>query len=577
MKLTRVEIKNYRSLFAAKTAQTVSLEIAEGMNALVGPNNVGKSNLLRAIALALDPDYPFDRERDMPGTLMYAFPRVTLEFACEGKRAPERTLLKRAEEYEQSLLKSGKRTYAQDGIVRFSVSFPGNERFGATRQETIGIRGAGARQGNTEKLERAVAQFRSALRFIMIESGQSLEGVLAGKFREILRSVIREHQKAAFLSAEAQRTDFIQGLQAGLLSPLRERIETIVSSLFPEITMVTLEPAVADIESTLSNVEIGLLDAVQTPLADKGTGVRGGVMVAMLRYLADQSRRSMVFAIEEPEAFLHPAAQEDLRDDLEALAERRDVTLLVTTHSPFVLSRDPKARLFSITKDAEGRTRVSGVAAGDAGHAQLLGGVFRDVIVSQILDRTAQIPQNARAVLYVEGLTDADYLRLAATKSGRRDLIADLHVVAAGGASRLVLEATVARAGTSLPVLVLLDSDELGRSAAKTLIDKLGFVKGKAVFLCSAVFPSNPQGVESEDLLSEALLRRFVDEFGEDTVVSEKRQSPELGKWHIGLNAVGKELITPFLESQGKAKDFVKWVEMLKLIRAKAKLDDEVE
>jgi hypothetical protein len=572
LKIAKIQIKNYRSLFAAKQEQTVSLELAEGMNALVGINNTGKSNLLRAVALALDPDHPFDRERDMPGPLMYAFPRVTLEFACEGRTAPERTLLKRADEYERSLLKTGKKTYAQDGIVRFTVSFPGNERFGATRQETIGIRGSGARQGDPEKLERAVWQFRRTLRFVMIESGQSLEGVLAGKFREILRSVIREHQRDAFETAENKRSDFVEGLQSDLLSPLRTRIESIVSDLFPEITGVALQPDVADIESILSNVGVELLDSVQTPLADKGTGVRGAVLVAMLRYLADQSRRSMVFAVEEPEAFLHPAAQEDLRDDLERLAERRDVTLLVSTHSPFVLSRDSKARLFSLVKDSEGRTRIAGVAAGDAGHAPLLGGLFRDAIVSQILDRTAEIPSTAAAIVLVEGLTDADYLRLAAKFSGRRDLIQDLHIVAAGGASKLVLEATVMRARTSLPVLVVLDSDEAGRSAAKTLVEKLGFQKGQRVMTYSAVFDGNPQGVEAEDLFPNALLRRFLGEFGEDAVLSEKKQSTELGKWHFGLNATGKDLVAAFLEKNAKAKDFEKWVELLGLIRSGAGL-----
>jgi putative ATP-dependent endonuclease of the OLD family len=36
-------------------------------------------------------------------------------------------------------------------------------------------------------------------------------------------------------------------------------------------------------------------------------------------------KRSKVFAIEEPEMFLHPTAQEELRDDLEALAERKEL------------------------------------------------------------------------------------------------------------------------------------------------------------------------------------------------------------------------------------------------------------
>ena len=97
---------------------------------------------------------------------------------------------------------------------------------------------------------------------------------------------------------------------------------------------------------------------METPLSEKGTGVRGGVLVAMLRYLAENSRRSMIFCIEEPEAFLHPGAQEELRDDLEALAERRDVSLLITTHSPFVISRNAKSRVISVAKNGFGKAVI---------------------------------------------------------------------------------------------------------------------------------------------------------------------------------------------------------------------------
>ncbi|MGH9277887.1 MAG: ATP-dependent nuclease [Acidimicrobiales bacterium] len=190
----------------------------------------------------------------------------------------------------------------------------------------------------------------------------------------------------------------------------------------------------SSIDDTLSNVAVNVTDAVETGLAAKGTGVRGAAMVAMLRYLADHRKRSMVFAVEEPEAFLHPAAQEDLRDDLEGLGERPDVTLLVTTHSPFVVSRDAKARVTALAKDPEGRTLVTGVAQGDEPHASLLGGLFRDAILADVLER-ARVPGDAKGVVVVEGRTDAEYLRIAARVSGPPDLLDGLHV-AAGQAPR---------------------------------------------------------------------------------------------------------------------------------------------
>src|SRR5207245_7695906 len=133
------------------------------------------------------------------------------------------------------------------------------------------------------------------------------ESVLEGNFREILHSVIQEHLTEPFARAEQARLEYINGLQNDLLAPLRDRLIDVVHGIFPEINSVGLAPEVSRIESTLSNVDVTLSDAVETPLTLKGTGVRGGVLVAMLRYLADNATNSMVFVLEGPGAFLHPA------------------------------------------------------------------------------------------------------------------------------------------------------------------------------------------------------------------------------------------------------------------------------
>lgn len=156
-----------------------------------------------------------------------------------------------------------------------------------------------------------------------------------------------------------------------------------------------LIPDVRSIEETLEKVAVPLTDDAVTDLSRKGTGVRGGVPVAMLRYLAEQSRRALVLAIEEPEAFLHPAAQENLRDDLEALAVRDDVTAIITMHSPSIVSRSDNARLFAIEKDTEGRTRIKDSANGAESHPRLLGGLFRDRAVALVLDRATAVPSHA--------------------------------------------------------------------------------------------------------------------------------------------------------------------------------------
>jgi len=54
MYLKTLKIKNFRSFWSDDAKPTVDIELAPGVNYFAGANNVGKSNLLRALALALD-------------------------------------------------------------------------------------------------------------------------------------------------------------------------------------------------------------------------------------------------------------------------------------------------------------------------------------------------------------------------------------------------------------------------------------------------------------------------------------------------------------------------------------------
>ncbi len=573
MKLTKVEVKNYRSLFAERGEDAFAVDLGDGMNSLIGPNNCGKSNLLRAVALALDPNFPFDREADMPGAMEYAFPRITLDFECDGKATPEKTLLRYLDEYERQFTPAGRSTYAEDGVIRYAVSFPGNKQSGANRQEFFLAPGAGARRGDPRSLERPLAQFRKTLQFVLVSSGESLQSLLSGRFREILHTVIRDHLKEKFATADRRRSGYVEHLQQDLLSPLRDKVVEVVGELFPEVTGVSLVPQVSGIDETLSNVGVRVTDAVETSLEAKGTGVRGAVMVAMLRYLADQSRRSMVFAVEEPEAFLHPKAQEDLRDDLEALAERRDVTLLVTTHSPFVVSRDAKARVISLTKDAWGRTIVVGQANGNEPHASLLGGLFRDAALPDLLERVAQIPPGARGIVVVEGTTDEAYMRLAARVARRPDLVDDLYITPAGNAQRVIVQSVLLKQQTARPLVAIFDNDQVGRDAAKTLASRFSFHNKREVLTIDRALPDVPGSfpAEAEDLFPSKLMQQFVDEQGEETVLSGKQKRPD-GEWHYDFNATGKELIGSFLERTATVKDVQGWIRLLEMIRSQMRL-----
>lgn len=549
MKISRVTIQNFRSF-----PDKLDLPLAEGMNALVGPNNCGKSNFLRAVGMALDPSYPFNGPDDVPGQRKFAFPRTTLTFQCDGATSSEKTLLRYAEEYERSVVGS-RATYAQDGQLRFVVTYRGNQDTGTSRQEYLAARGVGDRRGDPALNAKAIKQLRKVVRFATIDTGESLTSVLNGKFRDILHGVLKEHLKLEFAAATEARDTYVNGLQSDLLGPLRDRLLGSTARLFPEVSGVELYPAVSGIDETLSDVEIRVHDSVETALHAKGMGLTGAVLIALLRYLADASKQSLIFAIEEPEAFLHPAAQEHLRDDLEALAERKDVTLLLTTHSPFILSRTPKAQVVAIAKDSHGVSHVEETAAGSESQAAAISGLFRDSSVPDLLERYASVPPSADAILLVEGTTDSRFLSAAARVFDLSDLLGRIHILPTEGTDNLVVQAVLLRAGAAQPVWCLVDSDENGRKARDLLTKRFGFPKFDV--LEYSKFLNGQQDAESEWLFPAAFMQEFVDAHGEETVLKSKAHIG--GEFRFDFTPTGKDLFPTWVDMKGNMTNMARW------------------
>lgn len=585
MKLERIEVRNYRSLFHDYDAkESFVMELGDGMNAIAGPNNVGKSNVLRALSLALDPDFRFDRSLDMPAAWQWSKPTVTLTFKVPEKGRPsrEKTLLKLVDTYERNVNPNVKRTYADECEIRLRVTIEGAEDSVGTRREVFVVRGGGARSLNDDDpvARKALDSFHRCFHFVKIESGQSLESLLEGNFRDILHNVLKEDLRTEFEAAEKMRTRYGEDLQGGLLKRLSDRINEEVSELFPEIKGVSLSPQVASLDETLAKMRVRVSDLAVTDLADKGTGVRGGLIIAMLRHFAEVGKRSMLFAVEEPESFLHPGAQEQLREDLEALAQRSDISLLVTTHSPYIVSRKPGSKVFGLDKDPNGRTIIKAEAAGDQPHAAVLGGLYRDSLVMEWLDRSEELPAGARLILVVEGSTDRDYAQLAVARAGRPELLQDIAFRlagsqeggAGGGAALAVMQALVTHAASPVPVAVLLDNDEPGLNAAGTL-RQIGsktklWREGKELFTYRTAFKDGQKtfGYEAEDLWPDHLAEAFLAERPEADRGRIPRPKPD-GGWHWDIEASAKGDFVEYLRENATPEDCDRWVAFIEHIR----------
>ena len=86
---------------------------------------------------------------------------------------------------------------------------------------------------------------------------------------------------------------------------------------------------------------------VEVPINDWGSGTQNKTYILMSLLQAKrikvlegtEEKITPIVVVEEPESFLHPAAQAEFGGLLQELAEELGIQIVVSTHSPFMLNR----------------------------------------------------------------------------------------------------------------------------------------------------------------------------------------------------------------------------------------------
>lgn len=576
MRLTRVTLWNYRSYWSDDGGPpSVDVELGKRVNYLVGANNVGKSNLLRAIGLALDPGATYDASIDRPQGKAWG-PSILLEFAAgPAPTAEVKKLLQEVEAYERTIPEFQEPSLASEGVIRLFVEINENGRY--ERFATRDTLSQGKVQGRNNVRIRALDRLHQLVRFVDIKSGEDLQGLFRRGFQEVLAGALGAAHKKSMQDAAAAREAYQEAL-GKVLRPIATHIQDRLGRYVRDIQDVDLRAAVPPVEDALADAQVYLKDAVLTALDQKGTGVRGATLLLLLSFIAESARSAVVFGIEEPEAFLHPEAHRELGAGLERFTQREDVTLLVTTHSPFLFRPDGEAdgsAVFLVRKDEQGRSTVARDLAG-AARTDLFG----SEILSTLLAKAEEVPDRARLILVVEGQTDARYLELAAQKLGIA--IDDIHLVywskAASeklrGASFTAFQAVTlaSRHAPARAVAALFDTDDDGKAGYGLLAERFSWKKKKPeeglfVFHYEQWVPGYNVPVEAEDIFANETLKAFLAEPGHEDFCTGTKKREKSGHWHYDLSTPGKIAFVKWLEEKGTAGTFEPWREILAVLK----------
>ena len=539
MKITQIEIRNFRSLAPDAENRTFSIDLTPGPNSLVGPNNCGKSNVIRALSLALDRSVTFNADNDLPQFIDKDQPgalksSIEIEFSLPLRGSKENTLSNNL----RRLLAARQGVEFEDikpqSTVRLRVRYQKVAGVWQRDEDFIFSTKPKVKDVDPILVSRAIDAFYNCVYYIHLPAGtQTLPSAVWG----IVYDGLKSSTNPAVSSVESKLKSVNEELSTKLVKPINLELTTLLRTIFPEVRAATVQLPQLDLPVLLGGIETSVTDSSSSGIDDKGTGVRTGYHLAILEYLAKavSKSRSLIVTLDEPETFLHPGAQTTALRQLEGLANGLSVSLLYTTHSPYMISRSSKSTTFQITKSTEGKTRKVDSLRGNDQPSRLLGELFTSGDWTDALTNSDIVRPESRGVVIVEGKSDEVCLRAAIRVLKQEAFWSNIDIVIANGAKQMAVTGVLtASLHFPKPVIVLLDDDRreprptdepLSRRAYKTLAgDLVGFTEkaslnrkpnqkhrlnGHVAYVWEALGTEPRLPYDLEDLFSVATITRF--------------------------------------------------------------------
>jgi putative ATP-dependent endonuclease of the OLD family len=324
MRIVQFSVRNYRSI-------TVANKIKMGeITTLVGKNNEGKSNILRALAITMkvlqyyshDPRplsptmvkmMGYDWHSDFPVSLQEQYPDgstiITIDFA-----------LNETETAELRALCS----------VAISQYVPIRVSYNSTLKIEIPKKGTPA-FSNPDVKKTIIKYVCQKIDINHIPAIRTTKDSM-----EVVRRIISYQ-----LNSIEDQPEYTAAMN--IINSIRQSsLDSMATELLPELTMYL--PEIQSIKLSLPeekkqnimyrDIDITIDDGCLTSLDAKGDGVKSLVAMAMLS-LESRNNLTSVVAIEEPESHLHPYAARKLLKTIEIIGRSKQVIL--TTHSPLFI------------------------------------------------------------------------------------------------------------------------------------------------------------------------------------------------------------------------------------------------
>lgn len=471
MRIAKVHIENYRSL------KDFTLE--PGLFCvLIGENNAGKSNVLRALNLVLGDTWPSERsfsEEDFYN--QDTTKDILIQVFFDEQKEIWRNKYKAEIKGIQLRCKAYKRAVKDKPAGTLKVDFNCiNENGDELTHPEEPLQKGQHYKGRWVPV-RVSAKLRERLPFIYVEVLRDYNRQTPGSRWSVLRrlfnevnteflndkkevevqrpdgSTVKMPRKEAFALAVRDaykylRTDTFEEIENRLAQNAMEHMGLAEEEGKIELHFESHDPTNAYKSLQLYIQQMG----IESPAGEVGAGLQSAIVVAIFRTYEEMKKEGAIFAIEEPEVFLHPQKARYFQTVLKSIAESGNQVFL-TTHSPIFVQVHKPESVAVIRRTAE-----QGTVACQAQSCELTDSERQTLRLLTEFDAERKELFFAKAVLLVEGATEKVALPLAFKALGHDINRLGISIVEVGGKTKVPLFVRVLKS-LKIPYAVLADHD----------------------------------------------------------------------------------------------------------------------
>lgn len=413
MRIEKIRVQNYRGI---KNTEWLKFE---ELNAIVGRNDAGKSSILHALntffydAKLVEEDRYFGAGQEdtlieviFDGDELQNVPSIILD--NEAKLHVKKYASQVGESFKNSIIVKDFGNSKYKNILQLTnAKYP--PLFKSLEMEVPEVIDKNSIYSLIDELLNVETEFAmeeheiksTLLKNILKEIYPQYSLFLADTNLDTGASTFQNQFKKIISNAIEAHIEEFSNLQGEVTNTLNDEIKKIgeyMVSHYPNLC--ELRPDINYDWAKLVNFEVIMKDSSQyeVNLSHKGSGVQRLFMVSYFQYLAEQSRNdngSCIFALEEPETFLHPGAQRTLLESLKKIAEYHQV--IITTHSPVFASEINNKNIIIATK-----TNTESIyKQGDA--------ISSEALVEELGIRASDSIVNSKLLVFVEGSNDVRF------------------------------------------------------------------------------------------------------------------------------------------------------------------------